>query len=185
MRSKNILREKVLQLLRNQSQEDRLKKSWVIADKLFSMREFVEAKMILFYASFDGEVETFEMMKQAQRLGKKIALPASIKIQKKIIPTLIENLDEDLQIGVYGIKEPRDVQSKSVDFRQIDLIIVPGVAFDRENNRLGRGEGYYDRFLRDIPAYTPAFGLAFDFQIVNRLPYIDAHDMKLSRVIVN
>ena len=174
-----------MKLLRSQSQEDRLKKSRVIADKLFSIREFVKAKIILFYASFDGEVETFEMMKQSQRLEKKIALPASIKIQKKIIPALIENLEEDLQTGAYGIKEPRNFQSHSIDFRQIDLIIVPGLAFDREHNRLGRGAGYYDRFLREIPSSIPTFGLAFDFQIVDRLPHLDAHDMKLSQVVVN
>ncbi len=149
------------------------------------MREFVEAKIILFYASFDGEVETSEMMKQAQRLGKKIALPASIKAQKKIIPTMIENFEDDLHAGAYGIKEPRGLQSKALDSRQIDLIIVPGLAFDRENNRLGRGAGYYDRFLRDIPAGIPTFGLAFDFQIVDRLPHLDAHDIRLSCVIVN
>ena len=181
---KNILRQKILQLLRSQPQEERLKKSRIIADKLFKMREFVEARLILFYLAFDGEVETVEMMKQSQKLGKKIALPVTIKAEKKIIPTLIENLEEDLHIGAYGIKEPRSFQSRSVDFYQIDLIIVPGVAFDKEHYRLGRGAGYYDRFLGDLPARVPSFGLAFDFQLLDRLPQ-QAHDIKVSKIICN
>ena len=149
------------------------------------MLEFKQAKTILFYASFDGEVETFDMMQQARRLGKKVALPAILKDQKKIVPALIENLDDDLQAGPYGIKEPNAVCPRFVGLEQIDLIIVPGLAFDKQNNRLGRGQGYYDRFLSAVPAAIPAFGLAFDFQIVDCLPHPEKHDVKVSRVIVN
>ena len=80
---KSFLRKKILNLLRRQKDDERLEKSRTICKKFFAMREFKQAKTILFYASFDGEVETFAMIKQAQRLGKKIALPAIIKDQKK------------------------------------------------------------------------------------------------------
>ena len=113
---KGLLRKKILNLLRAQKEEERFRKSKSILKKLFAMREFKQARTILFYASFDGEVETFEMMKQAQRLGKKVALPVilspvsknlqdfvleerGIKDRKKIVPAWIENLDDDLQIG--------------------------------------------------------------------------------------
>ncbi len=182
---KSFIRKKILNLLRSQKEEDRFKKSRGILKKLFAMREVKQARTILFYASFDGEVETFEMIKQAQRLGKKIALPAIIKDQKKIVPALIENLEDDLQIGPYGIKEPKDVCVRFVGLEQIDLILVPGIAFDKKNNRLGRGQGYYDRFLSTVPASIPAFGLAFDFQIVECLPRPQKHDVKVSRVITN
>ena len=182
---KIFLREKILNLLRGQKEEERFRKSRGILKKLFAMREFKQARTILFYASFDGEVETFEMMKQAQRLGKKVALPAILKDQKKIVPALIENLDDDLQAGPYGIKEPNDVCLRFVELEQIDLIIVPGIALDKNKNRLGRGKGYYDRFLSAVPATIPAFGLAFDFQIVDCLPHQEKHDVKVSRVIVN
>lgn len=182
---KNFIREKILNLLRSQKQEDRLKKSRGILKRLFATLEFKQARTILFYASFDGEVETFEMMKQAQRLGKKVALPTIIKNPKKIVPALIENLEDDLQTGSYGIKEPKDVCARFVGLESIDLIIVPGIAFDKNKNRLGRGKGYYDRFLFTVPAAIPSFGLAFDFQIVDCLPPPEKHDRKVSRVIVN
>ena len=187
LNSKGILRKKFLKLLRSQKEEDRLKKSRVILDRLFSTMEFKDAKTILFYASFDGEVDTFEMMMQAQKLGKKIALPAVIrnpKHQKSMLPVLIENLDQELQIGSYGIKEPKKNLGRLV-LGKINLILVPGLAFDKFHNRLGRGQGYYDRFLGEVPSSIPAFGLAFDFQIVDHLPHQEKHDVRVSRVISN
>lgn len=180
-----MIRKRLLNLLRNQKEEDRLRKSRVILKRLFALPEFQRSKTILFYASFDGEVETFEMMKQAKKLGKKIALPTIIKNQKKIVPLLIEDLEEDLTVGSYGIKEPKAKSPKNLEINKIDLVIVPGVAFDRQLYRLGRGAGYYDRFLSQIPTDTPTIGLAFDFQLVDRLPQQDKHDIPVTRIIAN
>ena len=182
---KRVIRNKILGLLRSQKEEDRLRKSKIIQDKLFLTSEFKSAKTILFYASFNGEVETFSMMKQARKLGKKIVLPKIIKDQKKMTLSLTEDLKKGLVSGPYGIKEPDDYALRSLDPTEIDLVIVPGVAFDRKNNRLGRGAGYYDRFLVNFPSHIPIFGLAFDFQIVPRLPHQKRHDIPVSRVIVN
>ncbi len=187
MDAKGHLRKKFLTLLRDQKKEDRLKKSRDILKKLFSMREFKNSKVIMFYAAFDGEVDTFEMIQQAQKLGKKIALPMIIRNQKRknLRPALVANLNQHLRLGSYGIKEPKRSQCPSVEVEKINLIIVPGVAFDRRNNRLGRGQGYYDRFLSEVPSSIPTFGLAFDFQIVPQLPHQPEHDVRVSRVIVN
>lgn len=182
---KKALRERLLQLLRSQKEEDRLKKSKVIQKKLFSTPEFKTASVVLFYASFDGEVETFSMMKQAQRLGKKIALPAIIKDRKTIVPSLVVDLKKELAEGPYGIKQPTPPWLRTLDVNQIDLAIVPGVAFDKENNRLGRGGGYYDCLLGNFPPNIPTVGLAFDFQIVDCLPHQDKRDIPVCRVIVN
>ena len=183
--SKRTIRNKILNLLRSQKEEERLRKSKRIQEKLFSTPEFQSANTILFYASFDGEVETFNMMKQAQRLGKKIVLPSIIKDQKKMILSLVRDLEKELIDGPYGIKQPGFASLRPVDLKEIDLAIVPGVAFDKKNNRLGRGAGYYDRFLADLPLGIPTFGLAFDFQITPRLPHQKPHDIPVSRVIVN
>ena len=183
--TKSMIRKRLLNLLRNQKEEDRVRKSRVIFDRLFALPEFQRSQTIHFYASFDGEVETFEMMRQAQKLGKKIVLPATIKNQKKIVPFIIEDLEKDLKVGSHGIKEPRGMALKSLDLNDIDLVIVPGVAFDRQYNRLGRGAGYYDRFLSQIPTDTPTIGLAFDFQLVERLPQQKKHDIPVTRIIVN
>lgn len=178
-----MLRNQFLNLLRSQKEEDRFKKSKIIGDKFFSAREVNEAQTILFYASFDGEVETFEMIKQAKAAGKTVVLPIIIKDQKRIIPTVVHNLNEDLHDGPYGIKQPKETNS-AITVEKIDVVVVPGIAFDSANYRLGRGHGYYDRFLSSIPSRIPTFGLAFDFQVVDRLPF-DSHDIQVSRVIVN
>lgn len=183
--TKDSLRKRILKLLRDQKEEERLEKSQVIRNKLFASREFKRSKAILFYASVDGEVETFEMMKQAKEMGKQIALPIIIKDRKTLVPSRVENLQEELMTGSYGVKEPKSCYFRPVDFNGIDLVIVPGVAFDKDNHRLGRGAGYYDRFLGKLSKPTPSIGLAFDFQIVNRLPHLAKHDIPVTRIIVN
>jgi|CXWL01.1.fsa_nt_gi 5-formyltetrahydrofolate cyclo-ligase len=181
---KNKLRERFLEALRNQNEQDRLIKSRLIQGKLFGRAEFRAAKTILFYASFDGEVETFQMIKQATQLNKRIALPMITKGSKNFIPTLVKEIDS-LNEGPYGIKQPVYAHEHAVGVHDLDLVIVPGIAFDKFHNRLGRGAGYYDRFLAALPEDTPSFGLAFDFQLVDRLPHLEAHDMSLTDVIVN
>ena len=181
---KKAIRKHIGQYLKTQKEEDRLRKSLVILEKVFATPEFQASKTILFYASFDGEVETFEMMRRAQQLRKKIALPFILKEEKKIIPTLVDNLTEDLRPGPYGIRQPRLDKQNSIREDELDLLIIPGIAFDKSNRRLGRGAGYYDRFLANLSKDIPSFGLGFDFQIVDHLPHQE-HDVPLSRVINN
>ncbi len=181
---KSKLRERFLESLRNQNQQDRLTKSRLIQRKLFGRPEFQAAQTILFYASFDGEVETFPMMQQATQLKKKIALPLIAKDSKHFIPTLVKDIDS-LSKGPYGIHQPLYAREHVLDAGEIDLVIVPGLAFDKRHNRLGRGEGYYDRFLAGLPEDTPSLGLGFDFQLVDLLPHVEAHDITLTDVIVN
>jgi 5-formyltetrahydrofolate cyclo-ligase len=181
---KQILRERLVTLLRNQKEEERLTKSLIIQDKLFKMREFEQASLILFYASFDGEVETFSMMKKVFQMGKKIGLPRVFQQQRTLIPTLLENLEGRLEPGPYGIVQPKAPGSSPLTFDEIDMVIVPALAFDKENHRLGRGAGYYDRFLEKLPSSVPTVGLAFDFQIVEQLPRQD-HDVAVTHVLVN
>src|SRR5947208_1207727 len=91
LETKSMIRKRLLNLLKNQKEEDRVRKSRVIRERLFALLEFQRSTTILFYASIAGEVETFEMIRQAQKLGKKIALPTVIKIQKKIVPVFVED----------------------------------------------------------------------------------------------
>jgi len=182
---KKISRERILTLLRNQKEKERLVKSLVIADKLFKMDEFQKAETILFYVSFDGEVDTIEMIKQTQKLGKTIGLPRISKSDKKIIPTSVASLETELEVGPYGIKQPKEDPTKTLGIDCIDMAIVPGVAFDKHNNRLGRGGGYYDEFLGSLPPHVSTVGLAFDFQMIDSLPFQEDHDVSVSCVLTN
>ena len=181
--SKEKIRERLLTLLRTQKEEDRVKKSRSVLKRLFAIPEFQQSRTVLFYAAFGGEVETSEMIEQAQNLGKKIALPIILRDQKKLKPSLVKNLTKELETGPYGVLQPRE-SARALSLTEIDVVVVPGVAFDRQNRRLGRGAGYYDRLLSDFPPDTPTFGLAFDFQLVDILPHQE-HDVPVSRVIIN
>ena len=182
--AKEKVRKDVLLLLRKQNEEDRLTKSLSILKKLFALPEFKRAKTVLFYASFDGEVDTLDMMKQSLTLGKKIALPNIDPDNKEIFPTYVHDLKEDLVLGPYGIHQSRHHGVHEVKLEEIDLSIVPGVAFDKDNYRLGRGAGYYDRFLTRLSKEIPSVGLAYDFQCVTRLPR-ETHDVPMTIVISN
>lgn len=182
---KHELRERILTLLRKQEDKKRFLKSALIAQKLFESAVFKKSKTILFYASFDGEVDTFEMIKKAFNFKKRVGLPIVDRNKKRLIPALVSPMLGDLEEGPYGIQQPQESSSSTLSLKELDLVIVPGVAFDKANNRLGRGQGFYDRFLAKIPKDTPTVGLAFDFQIVENIPSLEAHDMRVSAVISN
>ena len=182
--SKNDLRERIVTLLRNQTEKERFAKSLSIKDKLFRLKIIQRATTILFYASFDGEVDTTEMIKQALQLGKRIALPQIIPKNRTIIPTLWEP-PATLVDGPYGIKQPQDIVNNRLDPRQLDAVIVPALAYDKNNHRLGRGGGYYDRFLTLLPKDVPSVGLAFDFQRIDNIPERLEHDIAVTHVVTN
>jgi len=118
------------------------------------------------------------MIEQTKKLGKLIALPVS-RLKRTIRPCMWDGRQR-LEKGRYGILEP--ARKHYCDIKKLDLVIVPGVAFDRRGNRLGRGKGYYDDLLSRLPKDTPSIGLAYDFQILPTLPTTPT-DVSVSRVI--
>jgi len=182
MKDKASLRTHYLRLLKEHGKEDVSRKSRLIAEQFWQLPAVQKAQSILFYASMPGEVDTLAMIAKAVISGKRVSLPVVEKIQRKLIPTLISSM-EDLHTGTHGIFEPHLDPDKTVALKDLDVVVVPGLAFDRQNNRLGRGAGYYDRFLSLLPETTATIGLAFDFQLhPNSLP-IQAHDMRLQQII--
>lgn len=176
------IRKKILAKLKNQKEEERQRKSFLIRDKLFRLSVFKKAKNIMFYLSKDGEVNTIPMIKEAIKKGKKIAVPITLTDQKELAVSLISGKDKELEIGPWGIKQPRKSSVRPINLKEIDLVVVPGLAFDSKKNRLGRGGGYYDRFLKKLPKSISALGLAFDFQILKSLP-TSFHDVKVTKLL--
>lgn len=172
----------MLNRLKKQKEVERLKRSFKIQNKLFSSPLFKKAKKILFYLSFDGEVETFRMIDKAMLMGKQVAVPVIDRNNKKITASLFVDCKSQLETGPYGIYQPKRECMRRIPLKNIDLIIVPAVAFDLKGNRLGRGQGYYDRMLHALPKRIPTIGLAFDFQVLDRLPAIESHDFPVDRV---
>jgi len=154
----------------------------LIKNKLFKLAEFKKAKYVMFYIAKDEEVQTRLMITEAQKIGKKILVPVILKKEKRMIASLMEDFGKEISLGPYGIRQPQTKYIREVPAKNIDLVLVPALAFDREGRRLGRGGGYYDRFLASLPVRTPCIGLAFDFQVLKNLPFL-YHDISVTKVI--
>ena len=140
-----------------------------------------ESKEPFLKVAQDGKNFQLNYEEQAINIKKHIALPVLESNQRNMVPTLTDSI-ENLERGPYGTRQPRLDATKALDVRALDAVIVPGLGFDKANNRLGRGAGYYDRFLGQLPKTTATIGIAFDFQVVDRLPTED-HDVPLHLII--
>lgn len=173
------IRQRILTKRRN------LDKSYVenvskkIYQRLKNISEYQKARTIMFYVSKDNEVETHKMIEDTIKIGKHVCVPYTDRLNKRIYPVMIKDLEKDLELGSFGVLEPKKKNKTDTNF--IDLIITPGIAFDKDGYRLGWGKGYYDRFLGET-GKVPKIGLAFEFQIVPKLPR-DRHDIPVDMVI--
>ena len=178
--AKQHLRRRLIGRLKKLSRSQRKQKSRRIQQALFRRRFFKTAKTILFYASLPSEVDTWPMMEKALQLRKRVLLPAMRR--GRIVPSKITNLRTDLTRTSCGIFEPRGRFLRPVKRTGIDLVIVPGIGFDTEGGRLGRGSGHYDRFLKRLKGQVPLVGLAFTLQRLKRIPAA-SHDVSVDVVI--
>ena len=178
---KQTLRETVKKRLDLLTPAEAAKKSVRIREKLYSLESFKKARGIAFYASFAAEVDTADMIDEALALGKRVFLPRYDRVQGTLFFHEVKDR-AGLTRGALGISEPPPGPEARPE--DIDCIIVPGLAFDKAKNRLGRGAGCYDRFLARLRPETTKIGLAFAFQLVERVP-VEAHDRPLDRVITD
>jgi 5-formyltetrahydrofolate cyclo-ligase len=154
-----------------------------IVARCMALPEYQKAKTVLFYIDVRSEVRTRNDLTNALSTGKKIVVPYCVDGELELFH--LENNDE-LDIGMYKILEPktelRSVASKQVNVEEIDLIIVPGVAFDRRGGRTGHGKGYYDKLLEHARPDTPLVALAFECQLFDEIPMQD-HDIFMDKVV--
>jgi len=141
--------------------------SFKIAEKLFRLPEFQKAEMLAVFVGFDSEVDTMRLMDASLELGKRIAAPTTDTKSRCLIWREVKNPNKDIDLGPLGIPQPL-ATCREVDPNSLDLITVPGVAWDLQGHRLARWTGYFDRFLNNFPR-KPRIGLAFELQIVDDL----------------
>ncbi|NLJ76078.1 MAG: 5-formyltetrahydrofolate cyclo-ligase [Peptococcaceae bacterium] len=139
-------------------------KSAQIMDRLLSLDEYHQARSVMVYLDFRGEVRTAGLVKQALADGKNVAAPLTDIAKGLLTPALIVDFPADLRPGAWGILEPGP-QARLLDPATLDLVITPGVAFDLSGYRIGYGCGFYDRFLPRTGKDTVYIGLAYEFQI--------------------
>ena len=173
-RAKQSLRELLIQKRRMMSAEERTAQSALILSQLEKMTVFQEAKTVLLYYPKNNEVDVLPLFKRYKR-DKVLLLPVTHRRGMTANP--YEGNDK-MHRGKVGIPEPTTPPYEG----EIDLIIVPAVAFDKQGNRLGRGGGYYDRFLKK-QSHATFIGVGYDFQLVDEVP-VRKHDQKMHRIIL-
>jgi 5-formyltetrahydrofolate cyclo-ligase len=178
---RNFLRRDALSKRDALSEEQRLHLSERICAKLIADLKNAHARIVHCYISFRTEVETRILIEHLLQARIRVVTPVVDVAAgpRSLVHTEIRHLRE-LQTGAFGLQEP--IARDAADLAGLDAVIVPIVAFDRQGARLGYGKGFYDTFLRQLPAETKRIGLAFALQEVPHIPLLP-HDERLGRII--
>ena len=167
---------------RNQ-QPDKDELSRQICAAFMALPEYAAARTVMFYVDVRSEVRTRHSLPDALASGKRIVVPYCVENELELF--LLEDMEE-LTIGMYKILEPRpelrSVPEKRVMPAKLDLVMVPGVAFDRLGGRMGHGFGYYDKLLPYARNDAPLVALAFECQLFAEIP-TQAHDIFMDKII--
>lgn len=172
----------VYKKIRNElSDSIRTEKSLKITDKLIDTGQIKKSVNIMIYNSFSSEVKTNLLRNKLLSYGKNILIPKCIP-GTNIMYAICYSKNDNIIINKYGITEP---ESTSVYNGEIDLIIVPGIAFDTDGNRIGFGKGYYDRFINSLDYKPYLIGIAYENQIVIEGIDTDANDVRMDMVVTD
>lgn len=166
-----------------QAQESKDEHSRQIMARLTALPAYENSTTVMFYVDVRSEVRTRLAIEAALNSGKQVVVPYCVGDDLELFRL---KAMADLEIGTFGILEPLDrlrkLPDRKADVRDLDLILVPGVAFDRHGGRLGHGKGYYDKLLRNARADTPLVALAFECQLFPKIP-TEKHDVFMDMVI--
>jgi 5-formyltetrahydrofolate cyclo-ligase len=179
IQQKADLRAAMSRALRELTDEARVSASRQACDRLRQESVWRAARRILCYAPRRDEVDVWPMVGEALRGGKTVVLPRYDCAMRAYVGAEVRDLERETQLGFFGIREPGASQ-RIFPLNQLDLALVPGVAFDGCGNRLGHGKGYYDRLLAAV-AGTKC-GVAWDFQVQPQIP-AESHDIKLQCIL--
>lgn len=152
-----------------------------VCNYLLSNERLAAAKAIMAFHPFGDELDILPFMHEAQKRGQEIWLPLTNVTERKLIPYRYTGR-QMLKQGVYGIWEPDPDRAETVDVSRLEVMIVPGVAFDSKGGRMGYGGGYYDRFLATLEKLPFLVGVGFSIQVVEYVP-LEPHDVLLDAVV--
>jgi 5-formyltetrahydrofolate cyclo-ligase len=182
MTQKNDIRKTVLKLRDAMAQAQIAAGSDAVLERLTLLEPIRRASTLMVYLNFGSEVVTDGLVRWGLRKGKRIAVSRCIPESRGLEACGIGDLDE-VAPGHYGIREPKAHLIRPVPVGEIDAVIVPAVAFDRQGYRIGYGGGYYDRFLPGAPR-AARIGVAFACQVVAGIP-VDTHDIPMDGVVTD
>jgi 5-formyltetrahydrofolate cyclo-ligase len=166
-------------------QKDKDLLSYNICGKFVALPAYAAAKTVMWYVDAGSEVRTRHTLPDALKDGKRVVVPWCVVETNELALFLLEDMSE-LVAGAYKILEPkpelRTLHHKKVRPDELDLVMVPGTAFDVRGGRMGQGKGYYDRLLAGARPDAPLVALAFDCQIFDEIP-VAAHDVFMDLVL--
>lgn len=174
METKKHIRKQILTVRDSIAENVRREKSQKIASAIIEEEHFKKAGYILLYSDYKSEVETKEIFFEAKKQGKVVCYP---KVEGDTMTFYQVNQLEDLQEGYKGILEPKEEWPYPKEMQENSFLIMPGVAFDKDGNRIGYGKGYYDKFLQNHSSLYKA-GICFAEQVVEHIES-EAYDKKI------
>ena len=180
--NKPALRRQLRDQLAAMPDDARHRKSILACSFIASSPEFEAARVVMLYLSMQTEVDTSPLALKAWQAGKTVVVPKVSWNQRRMLPVEISSLNDHMTTSGPGVREPIEGKPVPVDF--IDFVVVPGLGFSEKGYRIGRGMGFYDRFLAQPEFIGTSCGLAFEEQIVPELPVLD-HDIPLSMLVTD
>jgi 5-formyltetrahydrofolate cyclo-ligase len=181
MNEKNCIRKQMRETLSKLTKPLYEDLSTTIAYRLYEHPDWKEAQVIGITISMLPEVDTYQIIKKSWELGKQVVIPKCSPKEKKLSFRTLTAFSQ-LESVFHGLLEPIEAETIEVGPDQIELLIVPGLAYTREGYRIGFGGGYYDRFLKDYHGST--ISLAFNSQVIPHIP-VEVHDVPVSTIITN
>ncbi len=154
----------------------------IIFSKFINSNIYKNSNKIMIYISFDSEIDTHRLINQILSDGKRVIVPITDSKNNKLIPSELYSMEE-LELGFYNILTPKTEFIRVFDKTKLDLIIVPGIVFDKTGYRLGYGGGYYDKFLHDLKN-IPKISLCYDFQLIDSVPK-ESYDIPVNYILTD
>lgn len=167
--TKKALRQTLRQRLANSPREQLHAHSVAACELLARQPEYQQAKTVMIYLAMASELDSTPIALRGWAEGKRIVAPKVDWEERTMAPVEIRSLTTDVREGAMGVREP--IGNAAIALAELDLVVTPGLGFDRVGNRLGRGRGYYDRFLAQPDLRAVSCGLAFEAQVVDQVPH--------------
>lgn len=159
--------------------EARAEKSAAIRERIRAVPEVSDTRIVMGFLPMRDELDTRPILADFISAGKRVYVPRSFQEGSRMVPVRLTGFDR-LREGLFGILEPDSDETCTI--AQIDLVLVPARAFDRKGNRLGRGAGFYDRFMAQDGFRAARVGIAFDCQVFADIPH-DADDLPVQILV--
>jgi 5-formyltetrahydrofolate cyclo-ligase len=153
-----------------------------IAQRLFKLKEIEDAETVSMYLHIGSEVRTGEVLAWCMSRGKRVIVPVTNKQNRRLIFSKLKSPEKELQVGAFGIPEPKPEFLSPIPLEEAQVVLVPGIAWDLRGYRIGYGGGYYDRSINALRRQMPTIGLAYELQIVREIP-TSRYDRQVNKLV--